>query len=63
MNEISGLASILAGANLHSIEEPPERDEFTDDASYERAYEDWQARITYWRAWKVDLPPETLENP
>ena len=50
MTEMNGLKAIIAStAALHGIEEPPYRQNFPDEATYQTAFHDWYVRVHYWR--------------
>lgn len=55
-HHVNGLRNVLAGAHLGGIEAPPEREGFASDEEYERAYVDWQGRMTFWRSSVQELP-------
>jgi hypothetical protein len=53
--ELNGLANIVGNTGaLHGIAAPPEREDFRSDEEYERAYDEWYVRTTFWHAQRIE---------
>jgi hypothetical protein len=48
--ELNGLRSLIGNGTLHSIQAPPDRDDFNSDEAYSRAYDEWWIAVHCWRS-------------
>lgn len=49
--EIRGLEVIASNSqNLHSIKEPPIRNDFKSDEQFRKAYYEWERDLLFWKA-------------
>jgi hypothetical protein len=63
VTELAGLTAIVENAGtLHSIKDPPVREQFADEDAFEKAYSAWWVQTNCWRTSQVVSDPNE-ENP